>query len=867
MKKSYTDDELNTVFHRIYPNIKKDDLNKEQLTIIRTILSGKDTLNILQTGGGKSACYLVPAMLLPGVTLVISPLISLIQDQVMSLYSNHLPVACITGSFLVDRQGSHQYYKNGREKKSGNTRDIDEVSSVEELEKNYSSRKIVRDEKIFLETILAQHEPEEVKDQLGYKIIYMTPERLRTGQFIRFAERANISMIAVDEAHCISLWGYEFRRRYLEIPRFLKRIDQRPVMAGFTATATAVVKQDIIRYLSMQDPVIHQSSEDAGIRKRENLTFSVLTVKKDLDDKKLEGYRAGMIRNECRRLLKLYQEAGKTYCILIYCLTTDQVRNYYESFRKSEDLKDEVTLYYADLDSDEKLSGAGSKQKNWQDFLENRKKIMISTNALGMGVDKGNIRCVIHAGMPMSLENYYQEAGRAARYHNKYAQMKGDCLLFCLENDENICRRLIDYTVDMSGLNEEQKRLRKAIALDRLNQIKLYCNTYLGLDTPLFARDNYVDLDNEGRARTFPEDPQDFIVDYFNNYEPPTYASDKEIEASFLSEIGQIDVLFANRTKISQLIRKGQMKGDHIPVGRRGTAHTVSYEIEGGTLSYLDMMVADAVYTLLKHGRQKIYARHVAGLLSGDPAVMLSPKNTRILEESIRRMSSMRIRIDMSASLRMGFFYDDQMDEAHKPIPVLEGPFLPLKEERSGFSRIDKKLPPLYEYAEIMNGQFHAFSLPLLKVMQYELVRNEGGEEELHPAKRLPASFANMAMAHYLLRRIDSMSIGNSSGRKVKIEGEERERIVRSVTTSTIKLETMLEDLGEFFELERFSHSSPYGRKIREIQTKEELILAHFKIQGYIDRYGPATVTRNGAGTDEVIENSVRITRRFFMDE
>ena len=845
--REYTTEELNSVFRRIYGSKNDKELKESQLIIIRTLLSGQDSLNILPTGAGKSACYLVPAMLLPGVTLVISPLISLMRDQIRIVREN-IPTAGISSEFMVDKTGFHAFNKDGREKVSRLKPDAD--SPIEDLESVRLTKKRTRDENIFRETIEGQRQPGGATMEKGYKIIFLTPERLRTGQFIRFAERADISMIAVDEAHCISLWGYQFRRRYLEIPRFLRRIRKHPVMAAFTATATPAVKKDIINYLDMKRPVLNEE-----LRKRENLRFKVETIPKDKREefgKAIEEYN---MAGEAERRAKLSNieisyrmELMKEYALkhadrsgIIYCRTVAQVNHCYNWFLGVEALRNTVTRYYAGLDYDKVNREPGeSKEKNWEQFLKNKKRIIITTTALGMGMDKDNVKYVLHAGMPSSLEDYYQEAGRAGR--NEVYIKEGECILYYLPVvDSIICKRLIDESIGESGLQGDAKSFRMSIAYNRLNEMERYCRLVLGED---------IKKGEETEAEICREDPQEYIIRYFRSYEvcPEQWDAGQaiRINTAFREEVDEIDVLYVNRTKIAQRIRKGMMAGEDVEVGRRGSNLTVSYKISGEKLTYLDMMVADAVYTLLKHGERTIYARNVMELLSGNHNMMMRPERTKQINDSIRKMIRTEIFIDMRRSKSVGFFYDDEN-------PILKGAFLPLKEEKKGFSQIEEAIPPLYEYAEIMNGQFHSFPLPLLKVMLYQEVAEQDPEtgktegKEITEDKALPASFENLAMTHYLLRSIDSMSIEKSES--------------KSRTTSTIKLYTMVSVLGEFFRKNADGKNCLDNRRIHRIKEKEEQILTHLKMKKYIVHFKPATRIRKGDDTDILIENSIRILR------
>lgn len=730
-----TSAQLNERWHRIRPDIRED-LEDWQIDTIKSIMSGRDTLCIKSTGGGKSACYQVAAMELPGIALIVTPLISLMEDQASSLYvknaeKERLPVAALSGSFILDKKGEHRFGKKRDEEAEG-------------------PRKIIRG--LFLDAVNDQDaaNPE-------YKIIYVTPERLRHGQFIRFAQRANISMIAVDEAHCISLWGYEFRRRYLEISRFVKKLDKRPVIAAFTATATGVIQEDIERFLGMDNPKRFPKYANAHTEKRSNLTFRVNRYQGAGADKK----RLDDLKKELRR------HPGEKG--IIFCSTRNAVNDLYKQLKRIKSLS--VTRYYANLDDDKNiLEENESKERNLKAFLNREKRVdekmvMITTTALGMGLDKENVRFVFHYGMSLNLENYYQEAGRAGR-----DRAPAECTVFYVPSDRPICEALIEKTLENSTLNGEQLNLRREVALERLNKMEEYC-----LKVP-------------------EEKLYDYILNYFSGFQPNVSKGKiRDIQEAFLEEINEIDVLYVNRTKIAQEIRKGVQRGENLKVGKGRASLPVSFAVSGMDIDYLDMMIADAVYTLMKHREKRIYAKAIVELLAGDHSVRILPERKREIENRLRKMMSGKIRIDLSKAMSAGFFYKDQRR------PIIEGAFLPLHEETKGFSYNPKHLPPLYEYAEIMNGQFHSFPLKELGVKEAEKLKQN-------------SSFTNLAITHYLLRRIDSMHS----------------------TKNRINFDTMIKVIGEVANVDGVVRVE---RKKRNLMEKALQVLSHLKKEGRISSY------------------------------
>lgn len=357
-----------------------------QAELIDAILSGRDTLGVMPTGGGKSMCYQIPALLLPGVTLVISPLISLMTDQVAALTKAGVPAAAINSSL-----SGEQLYQVYNQARGG-----------------------------------------------MYKLLYIAPERLGTASFCTLAQELSIPLVAVDEAHCISQWGQDFRPSYLKIIDFLDSLPRRPAVAAFTATATADVREDIVRLLTLNNPFCTVTGFD-----RPNLFFDVQRPK-----------------NKTDALLELLQEReGKSG--IVYCATRAHVEQVCEALCRAGI---PATRYHAGLAEAERHS-------NQDDFQFDRKTVMVATNAFGMGIDKSNVSFVIHYSMPTSLEAYYQEAGRAGRDGEA-----ADCILFFAAQDLNTARFFIDH----SGNEEVEEEERQALRLrdrQRLNAMVGYCKT------------------------------------------------------------------------------------------------------------------------------------------------------------------------------------------------------------------------------------------------------------------------------------------------------------------------------------------------------------------------------------------------------
>lgn len=358
-----------------------------QKEAVGALLAKKDLLAIMPTGAGKSLCYQLPALLQGGITLVVSPLVSLMKDQVTALLQVGVRAAFLNASLT-----RAQYFKALQNAEDG-----------------------------------------------MYKIIYVAPERLLTDSFLNFARRAPIWQVTVDEAHCVSQWGPDFRPSYLKIKEFISLLPNRPAVSAFTATATAAVEQDILEQLQLQAPVLVRTGYD-----RKNLFFEVQHPK--------------------NKLLALFEALEKNdgRPAIVYCATRKTVEEVCEALRAKGYL---AARYHAGLEDAERACSQ-------DDFLFDRAAVLVATNAFGMGIDKSNVSLVVHYNMPKNLESYYQEAGRAGRDGSD-----ARCLLLYSGKDVITAQYLISHSHEESGLSPEEKREVEEKERRALKEMTFYCHT------------------------------------------------------------------------------------------------------------------------------------------------------------------------------------------------------------------------------------------------------------------------------------------------------------------------------------------------------------------------------------------------------
>lgn len=612
---------------------------ESQEEIITALLSGQSVMANMPTGSGKSLCYQYPAIKLQGLTLVVTPLIALIHDQTANFNLN-FPDGMFQAAYLISNMGPKEYREQMQVIRSGRC-----------------------------------------------KLLYVSPERLLSPKFIRFVRKLAISMLVVDEAHCISMWGFNFRPAYLNIPQFMDILHIHPRIAAFTATATDYIKKDIETFLGMK----HVCRKDSGYI-RNNLTLSVVRCQ-DEDEK-------------YARLLD-FLEGHKKKTGIIYCPTREKAAEVYNCLT-DKDYK--AALYHGGMEKEK-------REKSYQRFMKGYCRLMVCTNAFGMGIDKGNISFILHFAMPLNLESYSQEIGRAGRNGRK-----AECVLYTCAQDKAVLEGVLQLSERPGWYSGQMNKYLDEMSYQRLAQMEEYGKCGEGASSAAL----WEKIDR-----------------YFHETLLPCPEAEADsIRKLILKKAREIHCLYTNETRVCTYIRNGELKcNETVPItvsGKGQPKKTLSVRMNR-QLTYFDTMVADAVYTLQAFGKTTFYPKNILGLLSGDPSAAMRPekdsapgKNKRaLIVESLEKMMAADIELDLSGYL----------PSRSIPEPFICGKFLPLERHgKNGYTI--SQIPPLYRYAELED---HFFTVPQEMLCIYK----DGA-----PEAKMPNSAENLKLRHFLARRI-----------------------------------------------------------------------------------------------------------------